>query len=132
MLSALKRESNKAYTENGALSNRSTGSHCLNFFAACGALRSIDETAQLRLFVRAYAEDRILAMRILFYARDIREGLGERDLFRNVLSWLADKRPHSVIKNIPFIAEYGRWDDVLFLLGTPCETAALQVIHNQF
>lgn len=131
MLSALEKESNKTFTENGALSNRSTGSHCLNFFAACGAMRNADETVQLRLFVRAYAENKDLAMRTLFYARDIREGLGERDLFRSVLAWLAAKRPHSVMKNIPFIAEYGRWDDVLSLLGTPCEAAAVQVIQAQ-
>ena len=131
MLSALKRESNKTYTENGALSNRSTGSHCLNFFATCGSLRSVDEDVQLRLFVRAFAENKNLAMRTLFYARDIREGLGERDLFRNVMTWLAAKRPNSVIKNIPFIAEYGRWDDVLSLLGTPCETATVKFIQDQ-
>lgn len=131
MLSALKKESNKTYTENGALSNRSTGSHCLNFFAACGAVRGTDADVQLRLFVRAYAENKDLALRTLFYARDIREGLRERDLFRNVLSWLAAKRPHSMMKNLPFIAEYGRWDDILSLLGTPCEAAAVQGIREQ-
>lgn len=131
MLSALKRESNKTYTENGALTNRSTGSHCLNFFAACGALRNVDDDVQLRLFVRAYAENKDLALRTLFYVRDIREGLGERDLFRNLLTWLAAKRPHSVMKNIPFIAEYGRWDDLLSLLGTPCEATAIQAIQDR-
>ena len=131
ILTALGKESNKAYTENGARSNRSTGSHCLNFFAACGAMRGADVDLQLRLFVRAYAENKDLALRTLFYARDIREGLGERDLFRNVLSWLAVKRPHSVMKNLPFIAEYGRWDDILSLLGTPCEAAAVQAIRDQ-
>ena len=131
MLSCLKKESNRTYTENGARANRSTGSNCLNFFAACGALRNMDTDVQLRLFVRAYAEDRDLTMRTLFYARDIRDGLGERELFRNILTWLAAKRPHSVVKNLPFIAEYGRWDDVLSLLGTPCEAAAVQVIQEQ-
>ncbi len=131
MLSALQKESNKTYTENGALSNRSTGSHCLNFFSACGALRNMDGDVQLRLFVRAYAENKDLAMRTLFYARDIREGLGERELFRSILTWLASRRPHSVIKNIPFIAEYGRWDDLLSLLVTPCEAAAVQAIQDQ-
>ena len=131
MLSALKKESNRTHTENGALSNRSTGSHCLNFFAVCGALRGADEDVQRRLFVRAYAENMDLALRTLFYARDIREGLGERELFRNILSWLAFSRPHSVVKNIPLIAEYGRWDDLLPLLGSPCKEAATQVIRHQ-
>ena len=131
MLSALSKASNRTHTENGALSNRSTGSDCLNFFAVCGALRHEDESTQLRFFIRAYAENRDLALRTLFYARDIRGGLGERALFRHLLAWLADHRPRSVLKNIPLMAEYGRWDDLLILLGTPCEAAAVQVIRDQ-
>lgn len=77
--------SNLIQSANGAMANRSTGSHCLNFFAVCGALRNVEEGVQYRLFARAYAEDRDLAMRALFYARDIREGLGEREVFRDIL-----------------------------------------------
>ena len=84
---------NLIQTANGAMANRSTGSHCLNFFAVCGALRSAEEGVSRRLFARAYVENRDLAMRALFYARDIREGLGERDVFRDILRLLAQKRP---------------------------------------
>ena len=131
MLSALASESNKTYTENGALSNRSTNNHCLNFFATCGALRNQPETVALRLFARAYVESPDLAMRTLFYARDIRGGLGERELFRDILSWLARKRPHSVRKNIDLIPEYGRWDDLLALMETPCEKDVVDRIQHQ-
>ena len=131
MLSELERESNRAYTENDALANRSTGSHCLNFFAVCGALRNADEDVACRLFARAWAEDPDLALRALFYARDIRGGLGERNLFREIIAWLATLRPASVRKNLALIPEYGRWDDLLALLDTPCEGDAIARIREQ-
>lgn len=123
--------SNLIQSANGAMANRSTDSHCLNFFAVCGALRSAEEDVTHRLFAKAYAEDRDLAMRALFYARDIREGLGERDVFRDILRWLAQRRPQSVRKNIRFVPEYGRWDDLLCLMDTPCEDDAVEYIRAQ-
>ena len=70
-------------------------------------------------------------MKILFYARDIRGGLGERRVFRVIFSALAALEPESVRKNIALIPEYGRWDDLLELLGTPCEADALAFIKEQ-
>ena len=123
--------SNLIQSANGAMANRSTGSHCLNFFAVCGALRSAEEGVSHHLFARAYAENPNLAMRALFYARDIREGLGEREVFRDILRWLAQKRPQSVRKNIRFVPEYGRWDDLLCLMDTPCEDDTVKCIRTQ-
>ena len=131
MLCELKREANRTFTENGAAAHRSTFSHCLNFFAVCGALRQESDGMQYRLFTRAYAENPDMAMKILFYARDIRQGLGERELFREILRWLANRRPDSVRKNIPLVAEYGRWDDLLDLFGTACEKDAAACIRAQ-
>ena len=34
-------------------------------------------------------------------------------------------------RNIEYIAEYGRYDDLLCLIGTPCEKDALQIIEGQ-
>ena len=47
------------------------------------------------------------------------------------LQWLAHNAPASVRKNIPYVAEFGRWDDLLSLLGTPCEKDALEAIRRQ-
>ena len=131
MLAFLKEESNKTRTENGALTYGSTGSECLDLFAAIGALRRESGAEITGRFLRAYAEDADLAMKILFYARDVRGGIGERRVFRVILRWLADNAPRSVERNIPYIAEYGRWDDLLVLMGTPCEPAALEHIRAQ-
>ena len=98
MLEILKRESGLTHTENGAVACRTTRSACLDFFSACGALRNAPDTQVIRKFSRAYAEDPETAMRILFYARDIRGGLGERRLFTLIMHNLAQTHPGSVYK----------------------------------
>ncbi len=131
MLEYLKREADRALTENGAATHASAGSDCLDLFASVGALRSAEDREIIRRFVRAFSEDPDLALKTLFYARDIRGGLGERKVFRVCLQWLAGNAPASVRKNLPYIAEFGRWDDLLCLLGTPCEKDALELIRTQ-
>ena len=131
MLKFLKRESNLTHTENGAVTYRSTQSACLDLFAAVGALRGAGDEEITGRFLLAYAEDADLAMKILFFARDVRGGVGERRVFRTVLKWLAENEPRSLEKNIPYIAEYGRFDDLLTLMGTPCEGEALGEIKKQ-
>ena len=132
MLEVLKKTANETYTENGALTHRSTGKDCLDLFAAIGALRRESDLEIERRFMKAYVEDRDLAMKILFFARDVRGGLGERRVFRVILRWLAFNETGSVLRNLPYIAEFGRWDDVLVLLNTPCRKAALSLLKQQF
>ena len=131
MLEALKHEANLTCTENGAKAYRSTNSACLDLFAVCGALRHADDKEICRRFIRAFAEDPDTAMRILFYARDVRGGLGERRVFNVIIRHLADHSPESVRRNLPLIAEYGRFDDILSLLGTRCEGSLIKYIQNQ-
>ncbi len=131
MLQHLKNEASLRFTENGALTHTSTGSDCLDLFATIGALRSADESDILLRFVRAYTENPDLALKTLFYARDVRGGLGERRIFRVCLKWLAQNAAHSVRKNLVHVAEYGRWDDLLSLIGSPCEADVLALIQKQ-
>ena len=131
MLEYIKTEANRAYTENGALSCATTHSDCLDLFATIGALRSAGEQEIISRFQGAFAEDPDLAMKTLFFARDVRGGLGERKVFRVAMKWLAANAPASVRKNLPYIAEYGRWDDLLALMGTACEKDALNLIKDQ-
>lgn len=131
MLEYLKNEANRTYTENGAVTHATTLSDCLDLFATIGALRSADDQEILNRFVRAFTENPDLAMKTLFFARDVRGGLGERKVFRVCLNWLAHNAPASVRKNIPYVAEFGRWDDLLSLLCTPCELDVLLLIKQQ-
>jgi hypothetical protein len=132
MLNELKNEANMTRTENFAATHRTTMSGCLDLFAAIGALRRAEGGEIVSRFVRAYAEDADLAMKLLFFGRDIRGGLGERRVFRTILNWLAVHEPASAVKNIGYIAEFGRYDDLLVLIDTPCEKAALEYIAGIF
>ena len=132
MLELLKNTANCTWTENGAITLRDTGSDCLNLFATIGALRTQNDTEIENRFLRAYAENPDLAMKILFYARDIRGGLGERSVFRTILKWMAENEKPSLVRNLPYIAEYGRWDDILVLLNTSARREAEAVLHQQF
>lgn len=130
MLQYLKNEANLTHTENGAVTYQSTQSECLDLYATIGALRRESDEEITNRFLRAYAENADLAMKTLFFARDIRGGIGERRVFRTILKWLAHNELQSVEKNIPYIAEYGRYDDLLALMGTKCERVVLAYALN--
>lgn len=129
-LEALKRKENMTYTENGASTYRSTTSSCLDLFATIGALRTASEEEIVSRFITAYAEDADLALKTLFFARDVRGGLGERRVFKTILAWLAVNEPDSVRKNMEYVGEYGRYDDLMVLLGTPCEAEMLSYVKR--
>lgn len=107
---------NQSVTENGAVGYRTTGKSLLDINFAVASLRSASENEVIERFKRAFFEDKILAMKWLFFARDIRGGLGERRLFRTAMSFVADYEPAMVEKVIPLIPEYGRFDDMWALL----------------
>ena len=130
-LEDLRKEENRTYTENGALTNRSTNSYCLDLFATIGALRNAEDNEIISRFIKAYTEDRNMAMKILFFARDIRGGLGESRVFRSIFKWLSLHEADSVRKNITNVPEYGRFDDLLSLLDGPCEKDMLSFIKEQ-
>ena len=102
-LNNLKEQSNITYTENGAVTNASTFSDCLDLFYMAGAMRNADTKEISKAVVKAFAEDRDLTMKILFFARDIRGGLGERRVFRTILKWLAENKTSSAKRNIKYI-----------------------------
>ena len=132
MLAYIKKIMNRTLTENGAVTYETTGSECLDLFATVGALRRESDEEIVTRFVRAYAEDPDAAMKLLFFARDIRGGLGERRVFRVIMRYLAMNEVSSVLRNLGFVAEYGRWDDLTALLGTPCEGEMLRIVREQF
>lgn len=132
MLKHLKQEANSTFTENGAVTNITTNSDCLDLFATIGALRRQSDNEIEDRFIRAFTENRDIAMKLLFFARDIRGGLGERRVFKVILNWLANNELESLRKNLTYVSEYGRFDDLLALMGTPCEKEMLDVLYAQF
>ena len=131
MLTLLKKEFNKTYTENGAVTHQTTMSDCLDFFASAGALRQSSPDEITMRFMRAYAEDSDMAMKILFYTRDVRGGLGERRTFRAIMRWLCENHPQSVQKNMKYIAEFGRCDDLLCLMDMGFKKEVIEIVKEQ-
>jgi hypothetical protein len=132
MLNFLKKEANLTATENGAAAYLTTQSDCLDLFATIGALRREPEEEMQARFDRAWAEDRDTALKTLFFARDIRGGLGERAVFRAILRGMARDRAESVAKNLWAVPEFGRFDDFLCLLDTPMKQMVAEYIKTQF
>lgn len=129
---ALLNFTNTTRTANGAKCLSSTGNNLIDLYAVIGSLRDADLDRKYELFDRAVSEDKELAAKILFYGRDIREGLGERDTFRTLLAYAANKYPEMVRPNIAFIGFYGRFDDMYCLIGTKCEDDMWQAMKAQF
>lgn len=130
-LSALKNITNNTRTFNGAVAQKSTDSYLVDLFGTIGAMRGRREQEVENMFSQAFAEDRLLAMKLLFYARDIRSGLGERRVARILYKHLALLHPEVIKKNLSLISHYGRWDDLLVLLDTPLAQSVIDIVKHQ-
>lgn len=128
LVNALRQEN--VLTENGMATNSSSLNPCVDLFFNIGAMRGQDKDRLLSQFSLAYTQDPQRAMKILFWARDVRGGAGERQIFRDIISYLAENYPDSLRKNISLITEYGRWDDLLALEGTKLEADAFSLIQK--
>lgn len=124
-------EFNKSYTENGAVGYRSTGKSLLDINFKVASLRRENEIAITQLFEKAFAEDKIHALKWLFYLRDAREGLGERRSSRIIMKYLANTEPEIMKALVPLVGEYGRFDDLFCLVGTDCEAEVLDYVKKQ-
>jgi len=125
----LTRESNFTRTENNALTLRSSTNPVLDLFSMGGALRSRTPEEITALMLQAVFYDPQLAIKCLFYLRDIRGGQGERRTFRIIWKYLAQNFPTNVEHLIDQIPIYGRWDDLFCLRDTPLEDKMLQLLY---
>lgn len=133
-MNAIKNEldNETCHTENGAVGYRTAGKKLLDLNFAVASMRSMPEQAIVNKFMDAYYENPVLAMKWLFYSRDIRGGLGERRLFRVVMKHLAQDKPEVVKAVFKFAPEYGRYDDLWCLLDTPVKNNVLDIVAAQF
>lgn len=119
-------------TENGAVALSTTGDARLDLFGTIGSLREADENRIATLFAEAYAQDKLFATKIAFYARDIRGGLGERKTFRTIIRYMAEKHPEALRPNLDLVCVFGRYDDLYELIGTPLEDDMWAAMKKQF
>ena len=130
--SAMENEAHIAQTENGAISNPTTYDAVLDFFSKCGALRNQQEES-LRYFEKAFSENETLAMRALFYMRDIRGGQGERENFKVIIQWIAKNHKEAILRNLIHIPVFGRYDDFYALVKIPeVSNEVLTIMKEQF
>lgn len=120
-------------TENGMVTNSSSLSGLLDLFFVIGAVRPQMKTEEGRdrlisKFEAAHSEDPHLTRKLMFWARDVREGAGEREAFRTLLQYSCEIYPQEVIPNLHLIAEFGRWDDIFVTFGTEVEDHAIALI----
>lgn len=131
-MNTLKDETNYKYTENGALAHKTTNSAVYDMFALGGSYRTRLDNDVILLFKNALEENETLALKCLFYLRDIRGGQGERRFFRVAYKWLAQNHPDIARRNLIQLSEYGRWDDLIYIcIGTPLEADAMKIVKDQ-
>lgn len=129
----MENKSNWKLTENGAPARTTTGDNLIDLFAVIGAMRERKEADIISIWESAYRENAELAVRMIFYAGDIRGiGLGERRTFRILIKHLANTHPSIMRKNIVNIPYYNRWDSLYELVATPCEGDMWNLVRTQW
>ena len=128
LLNAL--QTNDSFTENGMVTNSTSLNKCVDLFFEIGAMRGNDVNHLYNSFNQSFNSNPLITMKILFWVRDVRGGAGERQVFKDIIHHLANKQSDVLLKNLRLIPEYGRWDDLFALFGTPLEKNVLEFISE--
>ena len=115
-----------ARTANGMRARTTTSSAALDLFGSIGAMRGKDV---IPAFKAAFDENRDLALRIAQWARDIRGGSGERQLYRDILIYLERTEPQLLLESrlLDNLPELGRFDDLFIFTAPAVKDRALGV-----
>ena len=121
--------SNDSYTNNGAVTHSTAGMSCLDLFFLAGASRFMSEEDILKAFTRAYREDKNVALKILFWARDARGGAGEKRFFQVIMRHLMTLDGEAYDQVAIHIPTFGYWKDV-FIIERPSEDTLNWLKHQ--
>ena len=122
---------NFTYTENGAITHKTTKSDLLDMFALGAAYRTRSDEDCILLFKKAYEENPTYALKCLFYIGDCRGGQGERRFWRVCAKWLAKEDTDAMRRNLKYVPEFRRWDDLYTFVGTPLEKDIFDMMKAQ-
>lgn len=103
-------------TENGAVGYQTTGKKLVDMNFAVSSLRKASDEEIRDMFTKVYFEDKLTAIKWLFFAGDVRHGLGERRLFRICFSELLKINYKAVMELLKLIPEYTRWDNLTLMV----------------
>lgn len=131
LFEGLKKNENMTTTENGANAYKSTNSALVDLMGCIGASRNQFDKI-ISMFEDCMKEDELLATKLSFYARNIRGGLGERETARCIWKYMANNYSDIMSKNMIYIPEFGRWDDMWSFIDTPCEESMWKMVSEQW
>ncbi|EPS98363.1 hypothetical protein FOMPIDRAFT_41926 [Fomitopsis schrenkii] len=127
-MDALKATANRTFTENGAPAYSSTTSPLLDAFQELRPHVHGDNISPL--LESAWKQDPELTLRIIWNARSIHDGKGEREVFYQAFGWLYEHHPRTAIENLPRLVEplctrprkseampHGYWKDLLNIVA---------------
>jgi hypothetical protein len=114
-------------TTNGMVAHKSTANACVDLFFKIGASRGKDIT---RDFVAAYVENKEVALRIAQWVRDARGGAGEREIFRQILTYLDKHDQDAAAKLLMKVPEIGRWDDIFVVKSDKLKAQAYTMLGD--
>jgi len=115
-------------TDNGMRARANTSNTAVDLFGSIGAMRG--KGTAVNVFAKAYAENKDLAIRIAQWARDVRGGAGERQIFRDILIWLEANDPEVLVESriLDNVAEIGRFDDLLIFTHGAVKAKAYSIL----
>ena len=84
---AMTADSKRTVTENGMPALNTTDSAVLDLFANIGAMRGNSPVEVEQKVIKSFHENPALTIKMAFYVRDARQGLGERKNGNAMLRW---------------------------------------------
>ena len=121
--------SNNTLTNNGAVTHSTAGNFCVDLFFVAGASRNMSEEDIIKAFIRAYREDRVTAIKILFWARDARGGAGEKRFFQVIMRSILISFPDVYEQIAIHIPVFGYWKDI-FIIERPSDDTLNWLDHQ--
>ena len=119
-------QTHDARTYNGAVTNSTSQSQLVDLFFIAWTLIGKDPKEYMQKWYWAYAENKELAFRLLFWMRDVRGWAWVRDAFNYIYNSLSkDEKEHFA----EYIPEYGRWKDVFELAEQDFEAMKWTIFH---
>lgn len=126
---------NLVRSANNALEYASTGSAMVDFNARATEFRNADAEVIIDAAIKAYAENPVDFVKLMFQTGDIRGGKGERHTFNTCMDWLVEGHPLIAAEVLALIPEYTRWDYLVrqvISLNKEISTYATEIVINQF
>ena len=100
---------NKTFNEKGAVAYSSTGSSRLDYYSL--VVRGATSNDIHNVLHKAWDEDRLDTLKLIFHKRDCRGGDGEKQIFYDSMIWLWTYHQQTFMKNLKHIPEYGSYKD---------------------